>query len=41
MSDRTAHVYVDLDGQAVLVGTLYARLTACQVGCHPSHPGVF
>jgi serine/threonine-protein kinase HipA len=25
MSDRTAYVYVDLDGKPVLVGTLYAR----------------
>src|SRR5947209_9048290 len=25
MSDRTAYVYVDLDGRPVLVGTLYAR----------------
>jgi serine/threonine-protein kinase HipA len=25
MSDRAAHVYIDLDGKPVLVGTLYAR----------------
>ena len=25
MSDRTAYVYVDLDGEPMLVGTLYAR----------------
>jgi hypothetical protein len=25
MSDRTAYVYVDLDGRPVLVGTLHAR----------------
>ena len=25
MTDRTAYVYVDLDGKPVLVGTLYAR----------------
>ena len=25
MSDRTAYVYVELDGKPVLVGTLYAR----------------
>ena len=36
MSDRTAHVYVDLDGQPVLVGTLYARFRKNPrlVGCH-------